>query len=300
MPFVNTAGWPEEILGIVENSKTVEYASLTKAGVPITFPMLLFINEDGLTMDISTALSFPAKAQRARNNPKVCLLFSEPLGCGLDNPPVVLVYGRATIRDADLQANTDRFVNLVFQRFPDVYGQFPGILLERMGWGTQAPRSDPAPIGKGLKRWDKPPTGWRNPAQHALASLGRPVLTVVDADGYPVPIRTDDATLTAEGFQLTLCRTSPAPAQGKACLTFHKHDEQFISWQENLVFVGQVSGNSEHAFFKVDRRLTSISLKGSQMRIKLDLFKLGLRLTPRLKVEARRRGQAVPTIHLPK
>lgn len=62
MPFENSAGWPEEILGIVENSKTVEYASLSKASVPITFPMLLFVAEDGLTMDVSTGLTFPAKA----------------------------------------------------------------------------------------------------------------------------------------------------------------------------------------------------------------------------------------------
>jgi hypothetical protein len=333
MPFANTAGWPDEILGIVENSKTVEYASLTRAGVPITFPMLLFIGEDGLTLDVSTALTFPAKAQRARNNPKVCLLFSDPLGCGLDSPPVVLVYGLATVRDADLQANTDRFVNLVFQRFSDVYGQFPSILLKKMAWyftrvwiqvtplrilwwhggdlsrepktwqapkSRQVPPSDPPPTDKVLKRWDKPPTEWLTSAEHAVASLGKPVLTVVDSDGYPVPIRTQDASLEADGFQLTLCQIPPAPAQGKACLTFHQHDEKFISWQENLVFVGEVSGDVKNASFKVDRRLTSISLKGSQLQIMLDLFKLGRRFAPRLKTEARRRGQAVPAVRLPK
>lgn len=333
MNFKNPAGWPDEILGIVENSKTVEYASLTRAGVPITFPMLLFVAEDGLTMDVSTGLTFPAKAQRARNNPQVCLLFSEPLGCGLDSPPIVHIYGQASVRDADLQANTDRFVNLVFQRFPDIYGQVPRILLKKMSWyftriwiqvtplrilwwpggdlsrepkTWQAPKSrpvppsDPSPIGKGFKRWDNPPTEWRSSAQYAAASLGKPVLTVVDSDGYPVPIRTNDVSLEAKGFQLSLCQTSPTPAEGKACLTFHQHDEEFISWQENLVFVGQVVRNGQSASFEVERRLTSISLKGSRQKIMFDIFKLGRRFEPRLKIEAERRGQPVPTIHLPK
>lgn len=283
-------------------------------------------------MDVSTGLTFTAKAQRARKNPKVCLLFSEPLGCGIDNPPVVLIYGQATVRDADLQANMDRFVKLVFQRFPDLYSQVPRFLLKKMGWyftrvwihvaplrilwwragdlsrepktwqapkGMQIPPSDPPPIGKGLKRWDSPPTEWRTSAEHAVAMLGKPVLTVVDSDGYPVPIRTNDVSLDAKGFQLSLCQTSPAEAQGKACLTFHSHDDEFISWQENLVFVGQVSGNAQSASFKVDRRLTSISLKGPRLQIMLDLFKLGRRFEPRLKIEARRRDQPVPTIYLP-
>jgi hypothetical protein len=332
MAFTNTAGWPEEILGIVEKSLTVEYASLTKKGVPITLPLMPQVGEGGRTLDVTTGLTYAAKAQRARNNPKVCLLYSEPLGSGLDEPPVVLVYGVATVRDADLQANTDRYVRFATKRFAELGVKIPGFFLRTMNWylarifievtpmrilwweggvlskkprawqapdGMQAPDSDPAPVGKGLKRWDDPPTQWRAGGEYAVKSLGRPVLTVVDADGFPVPFRTQQAAIAADGFQLKLFPHSPAPAQGKACLTFHLHDEKF-SWNENMTFIGEVTGDVETASFKVDRLLASQSLKkGSQVQAMLNMLKQRRQLAPRLKPEARRRGQPVPTINLP-
>lgn len=331
MACTNTAGWPEEILGILENSLTVEYASLTGRGLPITVPLIPFDGEDGRTLDITTGLTYAAKAQRARNNPRVCLLYSDPLGSGLDTPPVVLVYGSATIRDADLQANTDRYAMLTFQKFPDTYDQMPGFLFKTMSWyfariwikvtplrirwweggdqskepktwqapeGTQAPPSDPPPTGKGLKRWDKPSSEWRSGAEYAAKSLGKPVLTIVDTDGYPVPFRTQGASLTSDGFHLRLFPTMPTPAQGKACLMFHQYEEKLTS-QESKAFVGEVSGDAESALFKVDRGLSGFSMKGSQLRIMLLMLKLRRQLAPRLKAEARRRGQPVPKTHLP-
>jgi hypothetical protein len=47
--------------------------------------------------------------ERARRNPKVCLFFSDPVGSGLNNPPIVLVQGLATVRDMGIPANTAMF-----------------------------------------------------------------------------------------------------------------------------------------------------------------------------------------------
>lgn len=333
MGFTNVAGWPEEILGIIEKSLTCEYASLTRSGTPITLPLISFLGEDGRTLDVTTGLTYAAKAQRARNNPKVCLQYSEPLGCGLDNPPVVLIYGAATVRDADLQANTDRYVRLSNRMFEEFNIKIPGIFLKTMTWyyarifikitplrilwweggdlnqepkiwqapeGTQASPSDPPPTGKGLKRWDKPPAEWRPEAEYALRSLGKPILTVVDYDGYPVPFRTKSASSSPEGFHLALHPTAPAPAQGQACLTFHKHAEKF-NWNENLTFVGEVIEDGETARFKVDRLLTAQSLKktSTQLQTMINMLKSRRQLAPRLQAEARRRGQSVPKINLP-
>lgn len=332
MAFANTAGWPEEILGIVEKSLTVEYASLTRKGVPITFPLMPQLGEDGRTLDIATGLTYPVKAERARNNPKVCLLYSEPLGCGLEKPPVVLVYGNATVCDADLQANTDRYVRFATKRFAELGVPIPAFFLRTMTWylarifvkvtpmrilwweggvlsnepriwqapdGVQAPDSDPPPVGLGSKSSNSPLTEWRSEAEYAVKSLGKPVLTVVDGDGYPVPFRAQHASMTADGFHLELCPHTPAPAQGKASLCFHLHDEKF-SWNENKTFVGEVTGDVETAFFKAERLLEGQSLKkGSQVRVMLNMLKLRRQLGPHLKPEARRRGQPVPKIHLP-
>jgi hypothetical protein len=332
MTLNNPAGWPEEILGIVEKSLTVEYASLTRKGVPITFPLMPQIGEDGRTLDIATGLTYPVKAERARNNPKVCLLYSESLGCGLEKPPVVLVYGAATVRDADLQTNTDRYVRFATKRFAELGVPIPAFFLRTMTWylarifvevtplrilwweggdlgkeprdwhapdGMQAPDSDPPPVSKGSKSLNSPLTKWRSEAEYAVNSLGKPVLTVVDADGYPVPFRTRHASTAADGFHLELSPQTPAAAQGKASLCFHLHDEKF-SWNENKTFVGEVTGDADTAFFKVDRLLAGQSLKkGSQVKVMLNMLKLRRQLAPRLKPEAQRRGQPVPKSRMP-
>lgn len=132
----------------------------------------------------------------------------------------------------------------------------------------------------------------------AVEALGNPVLTVVDSDGFPVPMRTAGATLAPDGFELRQCSTSPAAARGQACLTFHAYDEA-LSWQSNLVFVGEVRLRGQEAAFRVDRRITSISVKPSQLATILEMMKLWWKFAPRLKAEARRRGQPVPKVNLP-
>ena len=93
----NPAGWPEAALGRFQRAITVEYTSLTRAGLPIMIPLTPFLGEDQLSVDVSTGLTYPANAERARRNPKVCLLFSDPVGSGLSNPPIVLVQGLARL-----------------------------------------------------------------------------------------------------------------------------------------------------------------------------------------------------------
>jgi hypothetical protein len=54
-------------------------------------PTTPFVEGGAGSLDVSTGLAFPAKAERARRNPKVCLLYADPVGSGLADPPVVLV-----------------------------------------------------------------------------------------------------------------------------------------------------------------------------------------------------------------
>src|SRR5689334_13556962 len=93
---------PAEVRQVFERSLVSEYTSLTRAGHPVTWPITPFVGERG-TLDLTTGLGYPDKAERARRNPRVALLYSDPAGNGPDLPPVVLVQGRAAVRDADLQ-----------------------------------------------------------------------------------------------------------------------------------------------------------------------------------------------------
>ena len=97
----------------IATSLACEYATLTHDGRPVTWPVTPYQGER--TLDVSTGLTYPLKAERARRNPQVALSFSDPAGYASSSgstsrPPVVLVEGLATVRDADLQANTDRYV----------------------------------------------------------------------------------------------------------------------------------------------------------------------------------------------
>ena len=86
------------------------------------------------TVDVSTGLTYPAKAERARRDPRVALLFADPVGAGLENPPVVLVQGLATVRDADLQAGLDRYVAAATTKLPDSVKGMPWPILRRAVW----------------------------------------------------------------------------------------------------------------------------------------------------------------------
>ena len=130
----NLSVWPNELVEVFERSITVEYASLTRDGRPVTVPTTPYIGADGLTIDVSTGLTYPAKAERARRDPRVCLLFADPVGSGLTDPPVVLVQGLATVRDADLQANTDRYVRVSMEKLPDATKGQPRFVLRRLAW----------------------------------------------------------------------------------------------------------------------------------------------------------------------
>lgn len=71
----NPAGWPEELLPLFERAITVEYASLTRANTPVTYPVPPYVGDEVLTLDVSTGLTYPTKAERARRNPNVALLY---------------------------------------------------------------------------------------------------------------------------------------------------------------------------------------------------------------------------------
>lgn len=319
--------WVESLSPVFHEFITTEYASLTAKGQPITYPVTPYVGEN--TLDVSTGLTYPTKADRARRNPKVALLYSDSVGSGLKNPPTALVYGYAAVRDHNLQANTDRYVRESIRRFPQTYNNMPSFVLKRMNWyfariwievtpikilwwengaldsapqvwRAAAPAMpsllDPPPAGVNPGAWKDAPPDWRASVTHAVRAMGNPVLTVVDAEGFPVPFRVKHANAASDGFDLDLYGGMPTLAQGFACLTFHTHPEVF-NGQENLVFVGKVQPNGH---FQVERQLADWSLKGGSLGATVSMMINGRKLAPRMKAEAARRGQPIPVINLPR
>jgi hypothetical protein len=322
-------GWPDGLLDVFERSITCEYASLTRNGTPITIPTTPYVGNG--TLDVSTGLTYPAKAERARRNGKVALLFADPIGAGHGAAPVVLVQGHAAVRDADLQANTDRYARVAAEKLPQATKGQPKFLLRRFAfyyariwieitplrirrWADRAldtqphewrlepaphlPSSDPTPPGHQPPPWKEAPQEWREPAARALRELPLADLTAVDSDGYPVCVPVSAGVLAGDEVAMRLGAGAPSLPDGPACLTVHGHDEQFTS-QENHTLVGTLSSDAGAPKLHVERALASWSITGSRAKIAVDFLRNGRSLAPRLKAEAARRGQPVPRVNIP-
>lgn len=332
--FTNAASLPDELVPVFERSLVCEFASVKRDGTPVTSAMCPTAGRDGRTIDVSTGLAYPSKAERVRRNPKVCVMYSAPEALPGENSPVVLVYGHASVRDADLQANTDRCVAVNLATSPSMR-QVPRFVLRTMrglfariwiavtplkvlwwpggdmtepprSWtapdGTTAPSSDPAPKARSaeqqpLVRRDR---DVQASLEQALGELGPPILTAVDGDGYPVPLRAATGALKEGVVQLELFGRTPKRQNGRACLSFHtlkvKNDEMVSN--ENRTYLGSVAFGDGPAEFVVERELPAVNFR-SGLRGNLALIALMRKMRARLEDEATRRGQSVPEIRVP-
>src|SRR4051794_16076874 len=100
-----TASLPEDVQAVFDRFVTTEYTTVDGRGQPITWPVTPYHVRAAGTIDVTTGLGYPKKADDAAANPKVALLFSDPTGCDLVDPPTVLVQGTAHVDDGDLEAN---------------------------------------------------------------------------------------------------------------------------------------------------------------------------------------------------
>lgn len=305
---------------------TTEYASLTRAGAPVTWPVTPYRGAHDKTLDVATGLTYPLKAERARRNPRVALSFSFPVGSGLADPATFVVQGLATVRDADLIATSGRYLQASADRFPAAFAKIPDLVLRHMDWywtrawvqvtpmrvllwpgrdlsvrpaewraspGTTAPPSDPAPVGPSSGSWRTGPgPDWRRRAAGAIARLGLPVLTCVDADGWPLPLRVQSAAPTPDGF-VVVPPAGVRVADGPVFLTFHSHAEVFDG-QENIGLVGCARSAEGRVHITVERALSDWGVPRNQAGKAFGLWRAGRRLRPRLATEALRRGQRPP------
>jgi len=321
--------WPTDLDAVFAGSITCQYASLTRAGLPVTVPTTPY--PSGRTIDVSTGLTYPAKAERARRNPNVALLFADPIGASSEAYPVVLVQGHAAVRDADLQSNTDRYTRVSAQKLPHATKGQPKLLLKRMvfyyariwievtplriswwpdrdlagppqQWHADAagrpPVSDPPPTGRQPPAWLQAPADWREVAARALHALPLADLTVCDQDGFPLCLPVTAGELLGDDVRLTVGAGAPTFSPGPACLTVHGHDESFTT-QENHTLIGEILIDDDAPRLRVERALADWSLTGSRTQIAVGFMAKGRRLRPRLKAEAARRGQRVPRVNLP-
>jgi len=130
-----TASLPSDVQAVFDRFITTELTTVDRAGQPITWPVTPYYRPGGPSIDVTTGLGYPKKANDARANPLVALLFSDPTGSGLDDPPTVLVQGSADVDDRDLEANRERYARESVEKLPAMRKLDPPDAIKRhLGW----------------------------------------------------------------------------------------------------------------------------------------------------------------------
>ena len=304
---------PENVVRLIEGAPFTEYATVSAAGVPIDTPTYLFPSDNLATLDLATGLAYPAKAERARRNPKVGLLIE-----GGAEEPVVCIRGRAAVRDADLVANARRYLSetgfegisygLPWSEARKAVWYWTRLIVEVtperiMWWDKPAdmdwiphvwsapadeayPISDPAPSGKATPAPAWPQRPWRDIARDGLARGVQPHLTLCDEDGYPLPIRVRSSELVEDGFKLTLPGWTPWERKGKANLSY-------IGLES---FVGDIEVKGDAILFKVERPLPQLPNMLDPRLVLQPTEELKETFLARLTGEVARRNQPIPKI----
>ena len=152
--------------------------------------------------------------------------------------------------------------------------------------------------------WLSPPTSWQAVADDVGDRLTLRDITVLDANGFPMCVPVTSTRRVDDGFLIELGPHAPIFGEGPACLTMHEHPEVFTG-QENRTFVGRVVPEADTPApgtvvrLMVERALADWSITGNRARLSIDFLRKGRLLSPRLRSEAARRFQPVPTVKIP-
>jgi hypothetical protein len=273
-----TASLPESVQAVFDRFVTTEYTTVDAAGQPITWPVTPYYRPGDPCIDVTTGLGYPKKADDARRNPKVALLFSDPTGSGLGDAPMVLVQGSADVDDRDLEANRERYEREVPEKLPGVREMSPPAFLKRLfGWYytriyvhvrpervyfweqgdlTREPHLYDCHMEEVRSGHDEepeteqlPPAGgaaiWDQRVDEMGRRHGTAALTLLAPDGFPFSVRLPIDVDSARKLIWIASEPVGVPlAPGRTCLTAHDHDERF-TWQRNFQVRGDLVREDE-------------------------------------------------------
>ena len=268
-----TASLPQEVQDVFTRFITTEYTTVDARQQPITWPVTPYYSPGGRTVDITTGIGYPKKADDAERNPHVALLFSDPTGSGVETGIEVLVQGTAHVNDADLDANRERYNRELAAKLPaTVKMQPPKFLRERLNWYYSRiyvevrpervfvwPDGDPTrppeildshleEVRSGHSEEPLEPhvpaeggaTAWDSRFTELGSRYREAVLSWVGPDGFPIAARLP--IFLDEGERRIRLGAEPAGlpmTTGRACLTAHSHAPDF-TWQKNFQVRGDL------------------------------------------------------------
>lgn len=303
---------PSHVFAMIESGVVAEFATMSAKGGPIDTPTYYFPSDDMSTIDLATGVPNPAKSERARRNDKVGLLIE-----GGPKEPIIVIRAHAAVRDSDIQSNAIRYLaetgwqgvshGITWDKARLAVTYWSRIIIEntpeRIYWWDNhaaldgppgiweaAPReswpiSDPAPaVQVSPGNWT--PRPWQDVAKDAIASGDPAHLSVVDSDGFPLPMRALGCDLVNDGFRLTMSKGIPWALSGRACLTFAGF----------RTFVGEAAPNGNEILFRTERALPQHPSTLDTKQVLQPAESTLAKTRARLEAEMARLGQPLPVI----
>ena len=283
-----TGSLPVDVRACFERFVTTEFTTVDARQQPITWPVTPYYHDGGPTIDVTTGLGYPKKADDARRHPRVALLFSDPTGSGLEDPAQVLVQGIATVDEVDLAANRERYLRESTAKLPATKKMHPPERMRKpLDWyyariyiavrpervfvwpggdalaepeihdahleevrsgHTEEPPEPHVPAAGGSVAWDARIEELGS--RHPMA-----VLSWVGPDGFPLAVRLPVALDSpAHRIRLGIEPVGLPLAEGRACITAHAHGAEF-EWQENFQVRGDLVELGQGEWALVPRKL---------------------------------------------
>jgi hypothetical protein len=282
-----TGTLPPEVREAFERFITCEYTTIDSRQQPIVWPVTPYYDQGAPTIDVTTGIGYPKKADDARRNPRVALLFSDATGSGVSTGIRVLVQGTAEVDDADLAANRERYWRESAAKLPATKEMHPPALLrglfawyyariyvkvrpERVFvWPDGDPSSEPQVLDAHLDevrsgRSEEPlephapeaggPPAWDERMTELGTRHDTAVIAWVAPDGFPLAVRLPVAAdASSRRVRIGADPAGLPMAEGRACLVAHRHAPDF-RWQENFQVRGDLV-RAESGWELVPRRL---------------------------------------------
>lgn len=282
-----TSSLPQQVQEAFERFVTTELTTVAARQQPITWPVTPYYRAGSPTIDVTTGLGYPKKADDARRHPQVAMLFSDPTGSGIETGIHVLVQGMAEVDESDLDANRERYSREIAVKLPATVKMNPpkfvqdwfswyytriyikvrpervfvwadgdvtkppevhGAHMEEVRSGhSEEPAEPHEPAAGGAVAWDS-----------RIDEIGvrypTGVVSWVGPDGFPIAVRVPLSVDRARRrIDLGADPMGLPPAEGRACVTVHEHAPTF-TWQRNFQVRGDLT-RTESGWAVVPHRL---------------------------------------------
>jgi hypothetical protein len=176
-----TASLPPEVQQVFDSFLTTAFTTVDRRGQPVCWPATPSYEPGAPCIDVRTTSGDRDDAADPRDNPKVALLFAEPAGSGIEDPPQVLVQGTADVAAAVVRVRPERvyvWPGGDARREPQLFDAH----MEEVRLGhDEEPAGEHAAAEGGSVTWDD--------RIEDLAGEVEAILSLVAPDGFPFSVR---------------------------------------------------------------------------------------------------------------